>query len=52
MLALAQRAIETGDEAAAERWLTRVRPRIGAAAGDGIDTLVREFQRKFGRAPR
>lgn len=49
-LALAQRAVETGDEAMAVRWLGRVQAR-GSATMGRAETLVREFQRRFGRMP-
>jgi tetratricopeptide (TPR) repeat protein len=50
LLALAQRAIETGDEAAALRWLTRARSRPDGG-GAGAEDLARKFQQRFGRVP-
>jgi tetratricopeptide (TPR) repeat protein len=50
LLALARRAVETGDEAAAARWLEQARSR-GAVAAGGVAEISELFQRRFGRMP-
>jgi tetratricopeptide (TPR) repeat protein len=47
---LARRAIELGDESAAERWLTRARARSSGQDARWAD-LAEQFQQRFGRAP-
>lgn len=50
LLALAQRAIETGDAPAATAWLQQAQAR-GPAAGEGLPRLVGLYQQRFGRMP-
>jgi tetratricopeptide (TPR) repeat protein len=49
LLALAQHAIESNDAEAAAHWLTRARTR--ASNEVGLEILVGDFQRRFGRIP-